>query len=185
MTGFATNRHTTVTLQNCFGIPSQTGVIHNFCTGFFQQEYFCQQANNVVAFNELCIFVKEEATVKVTVPSNTQICTSFTNYFSSSFAVRHQNRIGYAIGEASVRLVKNGNKFKRQMFCQFFHNRACTAVTGVSHNFHRFQCRFIYIAQQMFNISRNDIYLLQFAQSFTGNLCVHKIGSHSHFANFF
>ena len=37
----------------------------------------------------------------------------------------------------------------------------------------------------MFNVSRNDVNFFQLAQSFTSNLCVYKIGSHSHFANFF
>ena len=147
MATLAAYRHTAVTLQNSFRIPGQARVEHNLRTRLLVQENLRQQADNVIAFDKICLLVKKEAAVEITIPGNTQISTTLAHNLGRSLTIWQQQRVGHTVRECAVRSFVQRDKFKRQMLRQLLQNRAGTAVAGVSNNLHRFEHTRINVSQ--------------------------------------
>ena len=147
MAALAAHRHTAVTLQNSFCIPGQARVKHNLRTRLLVQENLRQQADNVIAFDKICLLVKKEAAVEITIPGNTQISTTLAHNLGRSLTIWQQQRVRHTIGEGAVRRFVQRNKLKRQMLSQLLQNRASTTIAGVSNNLHRFEHTRINVSQ--------------------------------------
>ena len=184
MAALAAYRHTAVALQNSLSVPGQARVKHNLSARLLMQKDLCQQANDIIAFDKICLLIKQEAAVKVAVPGDAQISTAFADNLRRSLAVRHQQRIRYTVGEGAVRSFVQRNKFKRQMLSQLLEHRAGTAIAGISNDFHRLEHARINIGQKMLDICRHNVHLLQCAQGLaTDQLMLEIAGSSNHLAN--
>ena len=149
------------------------------------QENLRQQADNIIALDKICLLVKEEAAVEVAIPGNTKIRTALTYNLSRSFTVGQQQRVGHTVREGTVRSFVQRDKFKRQMLRQLLQNRTGTAIAGVSNNFHRLEHACINIGQQMLDIGRHNIHMLQSTHSFACYYLMHELfGCSNHLTDF-
>ena len=77
------------------------------------------EANNVVSFNKLSFFIKEEASVTIAVPCYSQISMVFKHRLGGNSSVFRENRIGNAVGKRTVRFGEHGHEFDRQSGLEF------------------------------------------------------------------
>ena len=185
MSALTAHWHTAVTLQNSFGVPGKARVEHNLCTRLLVQENLRQQTYDVIALDKICLLIKEEATVEVTIPGNTQIRTALAYNLGRSLTVGQQQRVRHTVGEGAVRRFVQCDKFKRQMLRQLLQNRTGTTIAGVSNNLHRLKHACINIGQQMLNIGRHNIHLLHSTHSLACYHLMHELlGCSNHLADF-
>ncbi len=129
----------------------------NFRPRILLQKRFRQQADNVVALNELTFFIEQEAAVKITVEGNPHIRAVFNHRVTRVCPTLRQQRVGNTVGEVAIRRVVNFDELDRHAQCfktgfNGVHYRACRAVTGIEHQLHRFQIGGIDVTQQVVNV---------------------------------
>ena len=161
MAGFAQHRLSASVLHNFQSIPGQAWVMDNFRTCLSLQECLSQQTDYIIALDEPAIFIKEKTAIKVTIPGYPDVCLMFGNGRCRGIAVLLQHWIRHAIRKMSVGLMMHLDKFERQMRLQKVNSGPGAAITCVTDNFQRLQQTGINICQEMFNVCRLGIDVLQ------------------------
>ena len=121
------------------------------------QKRLRQQADNVVALNELTFFIEQEAAVKITVEGNPHIRTVFNHRIARVGPAFRQQRIRNTVGEVAIRRIVNFDELDRhpQRLKTGFNgvnHRTCRTVAGVEHQLHRFQAAGIDVTQQVVDV---------------------------------
>ena len=127
-------RHAAAPFYNLLSIPKKARVMHYPLTLVFRQKSLCQKAYHIIAFDKIPLFIKEKASVKIAIPGNPQISSLTLHRLNGRMAIFRQQRIWYAIGEISIRLMIYLDKSKGQIFFQPVQNRSGRAIATVYHN---------------------------------------------------
>ena len=90
VSGFRHHRRTASGSHHINGIPGETWIVDDLRAGIFFEERFCQQADNVVAFDKLPFFVKQEAAVKIAIKGNAHIRAVFDDRIAGVVAAFRQ-----------------------------------------------------------------------------------------------
>ncbi|GDU50019.1 hypothetical protein ExPUPEC61_01723 [Escherichia coli] len=133
--------------------------------GIFFEERFCQQTDNVVAFNKLPFFVKQEAAVKIAIKGNTHIRAVFDDRIAGVVAAFRQQRVRNSVGEIAVRRVVHFDQFHwcAEGFKAGFngvHHRTRCAIPGVDHQLERREVFDVDITEQVINVCITQVDLL-------------------------
>ncbi len=110
--------------------PDHAGIMDDLCAFIFRQKGRSQKRHDIFAIDEAPGFVKEEAAVKVTVPSNAQICAMFAHRGGGIFAVFFQKWIRDAVWKSSVRFVVVAYEVKRNACLRAFVGNRVKAGPG-------------------------------------------------------
>jgi len=73
MTGLALYGPATILFGNFLSIPDQPRIVDNRRTGLDFQLRLGQEPDDVIAFDEAAIFVKEEAAVEIAIPGDAEV----------------------------------------------------------------------------------------------------------------
>ncbi len=170
MTGFGHHRLAARGLHHVDGVPGKTRIVNDLRPRVFLEERFRQQADNVVAFDELPFFVEQEAAVKIAVKGDTHIGAVLNHRVASVVAALRQQRVRDTVREVAVRRVvyfDEGHRHVQRLKAGFkcIDNRACRAVTGVNHQLQRFEVCHVDVAQQVVDVLFLQVDLLIAAAS--------------------
>ena len=105
--GLALHGDTASLFDDVDGVPGQAWIVNDFFARLVGKEGGSQQANDVVALDELSAFIEEEAAVEVAIPGDAHVGAVGDDRFGGGRAVFGQQRVGNAVREAAVRLVVN------------------------------------------------------------------------------
>ena len=116
-----------------------------------------QQAHQVVALDEVSLFIEEEAAVEVAVPGQAEVGAMVAHRFGGGLPVLRQQRVGDAMGKSGVRLVVHLDEPEGQMLLQPVEHRAGAAVAGIDHHLQGLAGGEIDIAQQVGDVGLEGV----------------------------
>ena len=148
------------------------------------EEMLSQKPHQIISFYKLSCFITEEAAVKITVPSNTEIRVMLQHRFHSTFAILFQHGIGNTIWKGSIRFIIDFYKPERHIFFQFVQYCTGAAVTRIYYNFDRFQLGTVNVLQNVFHIRLHNILPGQDASRFSCHQVMGEIVPSYHLLNF-
>ncbi|KAG0940006.1 hypothetical protein G6F31_015220 [Rhizopus arrhizus] len=154
MAGLAHDRHATSLLHLLDGVPGQARVMDDLAARLAREQRGGQQADQVVALDEVAIGVEEEAAVEVAIPGDAEVGTVFAYRVAGGRAVFRQQRGGNAVGEAAVGLMLDADEFEGQVRGQCVDHQAGTTVASVGDDLQRLQAGDIDVAEQVLDVGR-------------------------------
>ncbi|CZY75713.1 Uncharacterised protein [Enterobacter cloacae] len=131
----------------------------------FLEERFRQQADNVIALDELPFLVEQEAAVEIAVKGDTHIRTVFNHRIAGVVAAFWQQRVRDTVREVAIRGVvylDEGHRHVQRLKAGFqgIHHRARRAVAGVDDQLQRLKVRHVDVTQQVIDVLFMQIDLL-------------------------
>ncbi len=152
-------------LHHVDGVPGEAWVMNDLRPRVFLEEGFRQQADDVVALDELPFFVEQEAAVEVTVKGDPHIGTVLNHRVTGVVAALRQQRVRNTVREVAVRGVMHFDEGDRHVQrlkagLQGIHHRTGRAVTGVDDQLQRLQVCHVDVAQQVVDVLFLQIDLL-------------------------
>ena len=150
--GFTEHRLSSPRASDSLGIPGQARVMNDALRAQARQKGLGQQADNVVALDEVAGAVEEKAAIEISIPRNTQICLLCHHPLGSRRAILYQQRIWNPVREVSIGLMVYLNELKREMGFQCINHAASPAVSRGTDDFQRRKGVDVDIGQQMFDV---------------------------------
>ncbi len=155
--GFGHHRRAACGRHHVDGVPGKARVMNDFRARVFLEERFRQQADNVVALDELPFLVEQEAAVEVTVKGDAHVRTVLNHRVAGVVAALRQQRVRNTVREVAVRGVVHldeGHRHVQRLKAGFqrVHHRAGRAVTGVDDQLQRLEVRHVDVAQQVVDV---------------------------------
>ena len=132
-----------------------------FSPGLMRQEGRREQADDVIAFDELAGLVKQEAAVEVAIPGDAHIGPVGDAPPRPCSAVFRQQRIGDAVRERAIRLMMyldelDGNGEFPETRLDGIDDMPGGAVARVDDELERLEVRQVNITQQVFHVGLQD-----------------------------
>ena len=144
--------------RHVLGVPDQTRIVHHAFAGVLLEHLRGEQADDVVTLDETTVLVEQETAVEVAVPGDAEVGSVFADGFDGGAASLGQQRIGHAVGEATVRLVEQLDELEGQHLLEHVENRSGDAVTGIDHDLEGLEFAGIAdVAHQVIDIGLGEI----------------------------
>ena len=115
MPALTENSSTIQFLHDVQSVPSQTGIVNNSKTRSHPQHGLSNESNNVIALNKIRLFVKEETSIVIPVPSNPKIIVTLLHQGNRTCSRFFKNWVGNPVRKVSIRFKKSVCSFKRQV----------------------------------------------------------------------
>ncbi|VAS40302.1 Uncharacterised protein [Klebsiella quasipneumoniae] len=134
MARFGHHRNTTSLFNNINCIPAKAWVMNDSCSWIFLQEGGSQQADNIVAFDEIPFIIEKETAIEVTIKGNPHICLMRNNRVCCILATFRQQRIRYTVREVTIGNMMHFNELNvdaRNLETRFYgiNDMACCTIS--------------------------------------------------------
>ena len=117
-----------------------------------------EQADQVIAFDKAAVVVEQEATVKVAIPGDTEICAMPFYCIDGYVAPFGKQGVGDAIWKIAIGLMLNFDELEGQMLFKQVDHRPRHAVAGIDHYLEWFERVAIAdITEQVVDVVRGQI----------------------------
>ncbi|SVK48081.1 Uncharacterised protein [Acinetobacter baumannii] len=138
MAGFRHHRYAPGIGDHIDGVPTQAWIVDDLRARLFLQEGLRQQADDIIALNEIAFFIEQEAAIEIAVERNAHISAMLTHRIGGIRTTLRQQWVGNTVRERAVRLVMHLDKLQRhtprlQLRLNSIDHMPCRTVARVDH----------------------------------------------------
>ena len=164
MAALAHHRRAAELLRDLDRVPDEPRIINDLRARILLEERLRQKAHHIIALNEACLLIEQEAAVKIAIPGHAEIRMALAHRLGRSLAVLLQDWVRHPVRELPVRLIVYLDQFARQILLQRVHDWPRRAVARIGHHRERLQGLHIDIGQKVLHIRIRDVHMLHAAR---------------------